>query len=293
MLSEEKNRPNLFVQVFFWLGVIGTIITIFGFLTDKFSIPQLIATPLITPTVAAFAAQSSNTPEPTLWPTSIPVATSVPELTPILTATSAPQIDPTATDFVVLSSSTPEPTLWVSPVPTAISMLRTMFDTNLAGWVLQGDGGHWNMTASGLTGFAPFGTDSFYVANNVEHDFLYEATFVMTGGGDTASAGIIFRSRSNPQNGSYMARISTYRGGEISLVRFYPTRNYQSLGVQNLTIAKNVQYTIRVEATGSNITVALNGNTVIQAYDNSYSSGATGLVVNNSTTEFTYAVVSN
>ncbi len=194
-----------------------------------------------------------------------------------------------------------ENSYWLSPIGTAdasaeqvhAALPASSLNSNLSGWTIRGDGGTWSAGNAGLVAGADRGVDSFYVAENNYADFNYEVTFTITAGAAPAAAGVIFRSQPDPLQGSYMVRVSAYSGGEISLTKFFPVRQYQQLARRNLPISLHSTYTLRVTAVGTQISIYLNGQLVLQSSDSSYQQGAVGLNVNSSTTLFTSANVEN
>jgi len=259
-----------------------------GFPTDITPLGMLLVTEN-SPTVIAFTPVIL-TPAPTLTP--FPTATSTQSPTPTSTATATLTHAPSATD---VPKATMTPIVLITPTPTPTQTLhpteQNTFRSNLSSWTSRGDGGNWSNTSQGLSAFVDNHTDGFYVAQNSYADFTYETTFVMTDGQSTASAGVIFRSHSDPLQGCYMVRVSTYNGGEISLVKFFPVRQYQQLDLTNLPIRLNTQYTIQIIAISTEITVYLNGQRVLHSYDSSFDEGMVGLNINSSATTFYSATV--
>ncbi|MBK9746798.1 MAG: hypothetical protein IPO91_08430 [Chloroflexi bacterium] len=221
---------------------------------------------------------------PTL--TSIPtqiVPTSTPQ-PPLLTPTLFPTLP---------SPPTPRTAVAQSP-PTNIAIQRPAFATNIMAWALISSDGYWQSLGSTLQGTVQEATDSFYMAQNITGaNFSYDTTFSIINGTASAAAGVIFRSRTDPLQGSYMARISTANGGQINLVRFFPVRQYEQLAVATLPIFANTPYTLRVSANGADISIYLNDQLVLQANDATYLNGTVGLNVNGATAQFTSANLTN
>ncbi|MDQ2902303.1 MAG: GH116 family glycosyl-hydrolase [Chloroflexota bacterium] len=149
------------------------------------------------------------------------------------------------------------------------------FQTNLSGWSVVG--GSWTGAIDGEHGANASG-DAFYVASQSGSNFTYEGDLTITASNTGGSAAaLVFRSQSNPLNGSYVVNISTENGGQIKLFKF----PYVSLGVYSTPISVNTTYHLKVVASGPSLQVFLNnGSTpIIQVTDSSYTAGFFGLNV--------------
>jgi hypothetical protein len=210
-----------------------------------------------------------------------------PSSTPV-PATSTP-IPPSAT---TQPSDTPAEVVTDTPIPSDVptdtpTNTITPFLTNLNGWH-AGKTGQWVNTAGGLQGQVT-GDDSVFLSSTSASDFTYEADFTITDGSSRSSAGLMFRSKPDPIDGSYVIRVSTYNGGQINFFKFFGGKahpSFSQIALHNLPIRQNILYHLTVQATGNRFKAVLNGQQVLDGVDSSYTSGLFGLDIYDATVQF-------
>lgn len=281
-------------------------------------------TPTITPSVT-FSVTPSMTPTPEPTETTPPtetatavrlIRTTATPVTPVAVtdtrvpfaltrnATQTPQVTPTPTFnfagtlsaletaiFLATASTSP-----VTPSPTPQPFATLGFNSNLYDWNLSSDEGtFFSGFFSGenaLVGSVEQGFDGVYVSEEKTYrDFIFETDItIIAGGSETAAAGVVFHFTEEDieaaTGGHYLVRISIYNGGEITLTRFYPVRQYNQIARVNLPIRELTPYHIRVESVGGNFNIYLNNELLITASDHTYVQGYVGLNVNGTSAVF-------
>ncbi len=160
---------------------------------------------------------------------------------------------------VVISCGSAQKTIEVS-VYDGVMDTDVVFD---ATGIISGD---WLMTQEGIVGNQPAG-DGFILSKTTGSDFTYSAKFNV---GDGAAAALLFRAKADMSD-YYIANYD--KNGNIVKL-WTPYGELANVGAGNVD-ASNI--TLTVKANGKHITVALNGNTLVDVTDNRENAPTEGL----------------
>jgi fructan beta-fructosidase len=183
---------------------------------------------------------------------------------------------------VTLTSLTVYPLRRIWPTKSTVQV------SGISGWSTVR--GAWADTLAGKEGSAD--GDGFLLGDVTGTDLTLSADLTVVGVRDgnpqpikqEAAAGLVFRADATVSRG-YVANIDA-RGDSVRLFKFNGDGTATTLGMCSTPIATNTAYHLKVTARGSTLTVHLDGTQVIEAVDNSFSSGGCGLNVWNSVSLF-------